>query len=87
MNIDGNDRGGSSVTKRYLTLVTPWTVACQTPLSMGFSRQEYWSELPFPTPDGKRSHFLKIEATGLTCEVWEESRSQDLGIHDIYSVL
>ena len=30
--------------------VTPWTVAHQTSLSMGFSRQEYWSELPFPTP-------------------------------------
>ena len=29
---------------------TPWTVACQIPLSMGFSRQEYWSELPFPSP-------------------------------------
>ena len=28
---------------------TPWTVACQTPLSMEFSRQEYWSGLPFPT--------------------------------------
>ena len=27
-----------------------WTVACQTPLSMGFSRQEYWSELSFPPP-------------------------------------
>ena len=29
---------------------TPWTVASQAPLSMGFSRQEYWSRLPFPTP-------------------------------------
>ena len=29
---------------------TPWTVACQAPLSMGFSRQEYWSGLPFPPP-------------------------------------
>ena len=29
---------------------TPWTVACQAPESMGFSRQEYWSGLPFPTP-------------------------------------
>ena len=28
---------------------TPWTVPCQTPLSVGFSRQEYWSGLPFPT--------------------------------------
>ena len=29
---------------------TLWTVARQTPLSMGFSRQEYWSGLPFPSP-------------------------------------
>ena len=33
-----------------LNLVTPWTVACQAPLYMEFSRQEYWSELPFPLP-------------------------------------
>ena len=32
--------------------VTPWTVAGQTPLSMGFSRQEYWSGLPCPPPGG-----------------------------------
>ena len=31
-------------------LATPWTVAHQVPLSMGFSRQEYWSGLPFPSP-------------------------------------
>ena len=30
--------------------VTPWTTAHQAPLSMGFSRQEYWSGLPFPPP-------------------------------------
>ena len=30
--------------------VTPWTVANQAPLSMGFFRQEYWSRLPFPPP-------------------------------------
>ena len=30
--------------------VTPWTVAYQAPPSMGFSRQEYWSGLPFPFP-------------------------------------
>ena len=29
---------------------TPWTVACQAPLSMEFPRQEYWSGLPFPPP-------------------------------------
>ena len=30
-------------------LPTPWTVTCQAPLSMGFSRQEYWSGLPLPS--------------------------------------
>ena len=30
--------------------VTPWAVACQAPPSMGFSREEYWSGLPFPSP-------------------------------------
>ena len=30
--------------------VTPWTVAHQVPLSVGFSRQEHWSALPFPSP-------------------------------------
>ena len=33
--------------------VTPWTVAHQAPRSTGFSRQEYWSGLPIPPPDGK----------------------------------
>ena len=30
--------------------VTPWTIANQAPLSMGFSKEEYWSGLPFPSP-------------------------------------
>ena len=42
--------GGGLVAKSCPTLVTPWTVACQAPLSMGFSRQEYpGSGLPFPS--------------------------------------
>ena len=32
------------------SFVTPWTVAHQAPLTMGFSRQEYWSRWPFPSP-------------------------------------
>ena len=35
---------------RVWLLATPWTVAHQAPLSMGFSRQEYWSSLPCPPP-------------------------------------
>ena len=42
--------GGGLVSKPCPTLATPWTVALQAPLSMGFSRQEYRSELPFPYP-------------------------------------
>ena len=34
---------------RVQLFVTPWTVACQAPLPMKFSRQEHWSGLPFPT--------------------------------------
>ena len=45
--------GGSDlVTTSCPTLVTPWAVACQVPLSMGFSRWEYWSGLSFPSPAG-----------------------------------
>jgi len=35
---------------RVRLFVTPWTVVYQASLSMGFSRQEYWSGLPFPSP-------------------------------------
>ena len=35
---------------RVQLFATPWTVAYQAPPSMGFSRQEYWSVLPFPSP-------------------------------------
>ena len=41
---------GGLVAKSCPTLAIPWTAACQAPLSMGFSRQEYWSGLPFPSP-------------------------------------
>ena len=40
----------SEVTQSSPTLCAPWMVAYQAPLSIGFSRQEYWSGLPFPSP-------------------------------------
>ena len=40
----------SEVAQSCLTLCDPWTVAHQAPPSTGFSRQEYWSGLPFPSP-------------------------------------
>ena len=45
----GNDGSVERAAQSCLT-ATPWTTAHQAPLSMGFSRQEYWSGLPFPSP-------------------------------------
>ena len=41
----------SEVARLVLLLATPWTIAYQAPPSMGFSRQEYWSGVPLPSPD------------------------------------
>ena len=49
MSSGGGGGGGGLVTKLSPTLATPWTVAHQASLSMDFSRQEYWSVLPFPS--------------------------------------
>ena len=38
------------VAKSHRTVMTPWTIAPQAPLSMGFPREEYWSGLPSPSP-------------------------------------
>ena len=57
---EGRKRGGDSlVAKSCPTLATPWTVAHQAPLSMGFSRQECWSGLPFPPPDDRPNPRIK----------------------------
>ena len=44
--------------------VAPWTVTCQAPLSMGFSRQEYWSGLPFPPPGDLPNPGVELESLG-----------------------
>ena len=41
-----------------------WTIACQVPLSMGFSRQEYWSRLPFPPPGDLPNPRIKPASPG-----------------------
>ena len=45
-----NAQSESEAAQSCLTLCDPWTVAHQAPPFMGFSRQEYWSGLPFPSP-------------------------------------
>ena len=51
---------GGLVTKLCPTHVTPWTIACQAPLFVGFSRQEYWNGLPFPSPDPGLLYYRQI---------------------------
>ena len=50
LNLLGMYVCGALSLSRILLLPAPWTVAHQAPLSMGFSRQKYWSELPCPPP-------------------------------------
>ena len=55
------------------SFATPWTVACQAPLSVEFPRQEYWSGLPFPSPGdltdpGKESGPPALQADSLLAE-------------------
>ena len=51
-------------------LVTPWTVAHQAPLTMGFPRQEYWSGLPFPSPEGLRNPGIEPRLPALAGRVF-----------------
>ena len=63
-----------------LLFVTLWTVVRQAPLSMGFSRPEYWSRLPFPTPGDLPDPGIKPTSLGspelaggffTNCTTWE----------------
>ena len=58
---------------RVQLFVTPWTVSYQAPPSMGFSRQKYWSGLPFPSPgdladSGIEPRSPALQADALTSE-------------------
>ena len=48
--------------------VTPWTLASQAPLSVGFSRQEYWSGLPFLSPGDLPDPGIEIESLALQAD-------------------
>ena len=53
---------------RVQLFATPWTVAHQAPLPMGFSRQEYWSELPFPSPGDLPDPGIKLRSPTLQAD-------------------
>ena len=56
---------GGLVAQSRLTLVTLWTVAHKAPLSKGFSRQEYWRGLPFPSPGDLSNLGIKPKSPAL----------------------
>ena len=61
----------SIVSDSWGTVCTPWTVACLASLSMGFSQQEYWSVLPFPSPESlpdSRIETVSLESSVLQAE-------------------
>ena len=67
--------GSGLVAKLCPTLVTPWIVARQVPLSMGFSRQEYWNGLPCPPPGALPDPRIKprspaLQVDFLSTELW-----------------
>ena len=55
------------VAQSYLTLSTLWTVAHQALLSLGFSKEEYWSQLPFPPPGNLPNPLIKLASPSLLC--------------------
>ena len=72
--------GGGLVAKSCLTLATPWIVACQAPLSVGFSRQEYWSGLPFLSPGdlpdpGIEPRSPALQTDSLLTELWGKCKN------------
>ena len=56
------------VTQSCLTLATPLTIAHQAPLSKGFSRQEYWGGLPFPSPGDLHDPGIEPGSPGLQAD-------------------
>ena len=62
---------------------TSWTGACQAPLSMGFSRQEYWSRLPFPSPGDLPNSGIEPGSPALQTES-ESPGGSDFLKKDIY---
>ena len=55
---------------RVRLFATPWTVAYQAPLSMGFSRQEYWSGVPFPSPGDLSNPGFVSRIAGRHFTIW-----------------
>ena len=75
--------GGGLVAQSCPTLGTPWTVAHQAPLSMGFPKQEYWGGLPFPSPGdlpdpGIKPRSPALQADSLPTKLWGKPQRKNM---------
>ena len=75
--------GGGLVAKLCPTLATPWTVACHAPLSMAFSRREYWSGLPFPSPGGSSRPRDRTRVSGTAGRVFTNWATREVKVQGI----
>ena len=75
----------SLVTQLCPTLATPWTVDCQAPLSVGFSRQEYWSGLPFRVPADFRGMYKGLGCWGASSHLSMQVSTETVSISLILS--
>ena len=69
------------VTQSCPTLATPWAVARKVPPSMGFSMQEYWSGLPFPSPGDLPDPGIEPMSSGLQADSLPTELGGKLWIH------
>ena len=72
--------------------MTPWTAAHQAPLSMRFSRQRYWSGLPFPSPGDLPNPGIEpgspaLQADSLPTELQRESMYDDLNDVSVVDII
>ena len=72
---------------RVRLFATLWTVAHQAPLSMGFSRQEYWSGLPFPSPGDLPDPGIEPRFPALQADPLPSEPSKDGCYNEIYMVI
>ena len=66
---------------RVRLFTTPWTVAYQAPSSMGFSRQEYWSGLPFPSPGDLPDPGIELGSPALRADALTSEPSNTQHLH------
>ena len=80
-----SDLASQCALSRFRLFGTPWTLACQVPLSMGFSRWEYWSGLPYPPPGNLPDSRIKTASPALQVDSLSAGPSGSKSIQELKS--